>query len=784
MPHTTSRLALFFIITLSLASICLAQDDPRTLRLGERLAAAQTEDERTALMAAEKELVTSELVKSLMTQGNRLMNQGNYPQALTHYQIAQGIAERIGDKEGFARSINGFGNIHYLQGDYDRALDHYRKSITLSEASSDKAGIANSFFNIGLIYRAQGDYDRALEQYRQSLTLNEMMGRKENIANSLNSIGLVYRLQGNNGLALDYYQRAAAMYEAAGNKTGVAGTLNNIGNIYRFQGNNPLALEHYQRVLALAEALNSQTLINYAFSNMGTVHLLQGDYSRALGLYRRSLAIKEKLGDKSGIARTLNSIGEVYSTQSNYDAALEYHKMSLAIYEALGEKLGIAETLGSIGHVHGLQRQHSSALEMSERAVALASQIGSREILWNARTTAGEAHRALNQFAQARQSFEDAIVAIETLRSQVAGGEQEQQRFFEDKVSPYHAMVELLIAQNDPGGALRYAERAKARVLLDVLHSGRVNITKAMTTAEQQQERKLSGELVALNSQISQERARKVPDKTRGAELTAHQQQKRRDYEAFEGSLYAAHPELKVRRGEVQPVSLDETAALLPDARSALVQYVVTDDKTFLFALTQDGNKTSKPIDLKVYTLDVKRKDLAARVAHFREQLARRDVRFAASARELHALLLAPAGRELHGKRTLVIVPDAALWELPFQALQSATNHFLIEDYAVSYAPSLTVLREMKRARRKKPRNAPTSAATLLAFGNPTLGKPTMERVKSVMMDGELDPLPEAEKQVQALFIFYVSSNSVFYTGGEAREERVKAEAGNYKILQ
>ncbi len=66
MPHTTSRLALFFIITLSLASICLAQDDPRTLRLGERLAAAQTEDERTALMAAEKELVTSELVKSFL----------------------------------------------------------------------------------------------------------------------------------------------------------------------------------------------------------------------------------------------------------------------------------------------------------------------------------------------------------------------------------------------------------------------------------------------------------------------------------------------------------------------------------------------------------------------------------------------------------------------------------------------------------------------------------------------------------------------------------------------
>ncbi len=59
-----------------------------------------------------------------------------------------------------------------------------------------------------------------------------------------------------------------------------------------------------------------------------------------------------------------------------------------------------------------------------------------------------------------------------------------------------------------------------------------------------------------------------------------------------------------------------------------------------------------------------------------------------------------------------------------------------------------------------------------------------MERVKSVMMDGELNPLPEAEKQVQALGRLYGATNSRVYTGGEAREERVKAEAGDYKILQ
>jgi hypothetical protein len=76
---------------------------------------------------------------------------------------------------------------------------------------------------------------------------------------------------------------------------------------------------------------------------------------------------------------------------------------------------------------------------------------------------AGRAYRTLNQSDQARLAFEEAIAVIETMRVQVAGGEQAQQRFFEDKLSPYHAMVDLLVARNNPTQALLFAERAKAR---------------------------------------------------------------------------------------------------------------------------------------------------------------------------------------------------------------------------------------------------------------------------------------------------------------------------------
>jgi CHAT domain-containing protein len=108
----------------------------------------------------------------------------------------------------------------------------------------------------------------------------------------------------------------------------------------------------------------------------------------------------------------------------------------------------------------------------------------------------------------------------------------------------------------------------------------------------------------------------------------------------------------------------------------------------------------------------------------------------------------------------------------------------LIEDYAVSYAPSLTVLREMMR--KPRPNRTPDSKADslLLAFGNPTVGKQTNERVKYTLMDGGLPQLPEAEKQVRTLSELYGLSRSQVYTGAAASEDRAKAEAGRYRVLQ
>src|SRR6185295_14402763 len=141
------------------------------------------------------------------------------------------------------------------------------------------------------------------------------------------------------------------------------------------------------------------------------------------------------------------------------------------------------------------------------------------ELLWRSYELAGRTLTSLKQFDEAERVLTSSINTVEQLRYRVGGDELARQRFFEDKVLPYMAMVDLAFARNRPADALTYSELAKARTLLDVLRNGRIPINKAMSLEEQEKERISNAELTTLNAQIYNERQRPKPDLNRLAEL-------------------------------------------------------------------------------------------------------------------------------------------------------------------------------------------------------------------------------------------------------------------------
>jgi tetratricopeptide (TPR) repeat protein len=359
-----------------------------------------------------------------------------------------------------------------------------------------------------------------------------------------------------------------------------------MGVIHGSQGNQTQALGYFERSLKLGQASDDKSMIANAFNNIGLTYYKQRDYPRALDYYQQSLALREQLNDKRGAAQSLNNMGIVYRLQGNYKRALEYYQQSLAIREKLDDQSGMAHVLNHIAIIHYLQGDYPQSLQIIKRVIDIATRLESPELFWRGYEHAGRVYTALKQYDEAEKALTTSINTIEKMRYLVGGGEVARQRFFEDKFPPYTAMVELAFSRNRPADALTYSELAKARTLLDVLRNGRIPVNKAMSLEEQEKERISNAELTALNAQIYDERQRSKPDLNRLAELEPLREKARMAHEAFLTSLYIKHPELKVQRGEAMPITASEAAALIPDPSTAIVEFVVTDDKSYLIVLT------------------------------------------------------------------------------------------------------------------------------------------------------------------------------------------------------
>lgn len=733
-----------------------------------------------ALRIAEKLQERSRVATALCDVGAIYARRQPPKEAVNYLQKCLTAFEELGDKKGQARALQAFGAAY----DNDRApklaLTSYQKSLALSEEIGDKELTARNLNGLGFAHNVLGNYDESMEFYHKARALSAEIGDKDTLNMALNNIATLHIARGRYAEALDYLHKSLTILQemgAAGDRRSLAYKLQNIGLVYRRQGQLDQALSYSRKSLDILVEIDDKFGIANLQNNIGVIYKSQGLYEQGLDYFQKALAGYRVLKTTPGEARCLNNIGDTYRSQGRYDAALEALQQSFRLREQNRDRGGMTLSLNNLARLYEAQGKYAEMLDASRRSAKIAEEIYSREEIWTAQDQMGRALAALGQQAEARTSFQAAIASIESLRRDVGGSEGQQQTFLENRLSPWFGMIDLLVAQQKYGEALTFAEQSKARVLLDALQSGRTNQRKSWSSEEQQAEEKLRLRLVSLNSQFTTEVRRDKQDAARVAELKTAVDKARLEYEDFETRLYVAHPELKLQRGEAPVVKNEELAALLPDASSALLEYVVGEDKTYLFVVT----KATQDVDVRVYTLPVKRDELARQAEAFRKQLAARDLGFRSPASKLYDLLLKPAAAQLAGRSHLIIAPDNTLWDLPFQTLINNTNRFVIEDAAIAYTPSLTVLREVTK--RRKIEGAHASPATLLALGNPILGKETLKRAELTLRDGKLDPLPEAEEEVKALGRLYGVSRSKVYVGAEAREDRVKSEASRAKVL-
>jgi CHAT domain-containing protein/tetratricopeptide (TPR) repeat protein len=686
--------------------------------------------------------------------GVRAAGREDLDRAAADFRRALAAARRSGERRMEARCLNALGNVALRRDELRQAEAFYREALRATRGTGDRIVPILAYHSLGDALFPLGQSAEALRHYEEALALARQAGHRRFTEWTLNAIGVVHLELADYGRALQLFQEA--LRTGTDDRSEIAFTLNNIGIVHGQQGNYGLGLEYFHRALRIAEEEKDDYARMRLLNNLGLFHQSRKQYGRAIQHFSRALRLAEAMKDRDAMAGHWKNLAAIHEAQGSPSEARLAYRKSLGLAESVDNPNLSAQALAELARLDLQEKEYRQAVELADRAASMAAGVGSREPFWWARTLAGRALHALGRDGEARRAYAEAISTVEQMRSRIAGGEIGKDAFLEARLEPYHRMIELEADRGETAAALASAERAKGRILLETLRYGRVDLASRMTPTERATEQKLRDRLATLNGEVFL--ARSKTDRGALRRLGEHLGQARRDLESFNANLYAARPSLRARRADFPAWDLGTARRLLAggDARDiVLIEYTVLDDQTYLFTVTANSGDASPTV--RLHRLPVGRAELAREVEAFRARLAARDLDFRAPAQRLYSLLLAPAAAEIQGRRTLCIVPDGPLWDLPFQALQPNSSETLLESHALHYAPSLSYLAELasRKARRTRP-------ATLLAVGDARL--------------------PEAEREVQAVSRLYGPSRRTVYTAALS-EERIKAEAGRHNVL-
>jgi CHAT domain-containing protein len=676
--------------------------------------------------------------ENVIRTADSLYMQGDYTQASRYYKQSLADLSNQDNAAGLISALNGAANSAYFQGNYDEAFEYYQRNLVLERSQRDQLGVANAFRGIGNVHRSRADYAAALESYFNALQISEVL--KTNTGLILASIGLTRSLQNDNGGALGYYGKALERFKLDGNQIDSARVLGLIGNSQYILGNLDLAIDSYQKGLTIREGMDDAEGQADLQTGIGSVHLRKRDYAEALNHYNAALRLLGPDGNKAVVASTLTRIADVCLAQGKYEDTFKF----------------------------------------ATQAANLAKESASKDVYWYALLLIGKAQVALGKNVQGRDAFTSAVSVIESLRSEPTLGAAELGR---SSILAYHAAVDLFIDDGNAAEALDYAERGKVQSLYEVFRRNNALSVRGMTSKEQTDERALIGEAISLQLQL--ERDSQSPNSTaaRQSSLSGRLHQTRAAYSTFRNQLFNAHPTLKVERGEVPALQLDEVRTLVGDHQTALLEYVTTDRDTYLFVLAlEEREKTSRraktpTITLRAYPLNIPYEQLTAVVNELQNALTAQNQDVTHNLQRAYDILLRPAAEQFSGKSRLVIVPDGVLWKVPFEALQPNAEGYLIDQFSVSYAPSLAALREMRKLRRE------TSIVSLLAVESPVMSAQLSDRMKLSYPDVRLESNAQENSEVDAVAPIYPSSRRKLFTGALATEDVVKRELARSTIL-
>ncbi len=716
--------------------------------LGQNQAAVNLHDSAIALL--EEAGNREELGRSLSASLQPLALLGLYDRAFDHARRAREIFSGQGDALRLARLEINFANILHRQDRFVEALAAYRSALNTLWPDKDTEGIAVVLHNIAVCLIALDDFREAMATYGKARDFCQAHQMPLLVLQADYNIASLYYQRGEYGRAIASLNQTRRLCEANGDTQHQALCLLDLAGIY-LELNLPADAEraaeegfqHFERLEMGYEA--AKCLVERAIA-LGR----KGKHPAALQLFEEA-----RLRFAREQNRAWHFLIDLYQALLHADcrrwdearllasSALPFFLDASLLGKAVVCQLLLARAALETGDRQGAETACRHALE-------IAIQLDSPSLLYQSHALLGRILEASGRAAEAWEVYEAACRETELLRASLAAEEQKI-AFLANKTEVCERLVALAAGglagsfSSPAEGAFHFMEQARCRTLLDLLHGPKTGPSDAPTGSEYGESLgELRRELHWYRSRLEQEEFGNAPAAPeRLAELRRQARQRERELLRLLREDPSREPSLAASR----VASLSETQAALP-AHSVLIAYFRTGSHWTAAAVTANSVVTVPVGDAAAVTHALR----CVRFQFDRLRLSAPDAAAEATSlavaqthlATLHDELIEPLRAHLQGARHLILVPHDLLNAVPFHALYNA-GRYLLDDYAVSYVPSASLL----AFGAQRPRPPRTRSLVLgVADGRAPRIDEEVEAVASLLGDAEVHLGPHATAAV------------------------------------
>jgi len=575
--------------------------------------------------------------------------------------------------------------------------DHYEKSIEREKCSS---GIIDAVREGDPIPRKSSvNIEMSIKYHEREIEIRRAIADRHGEGRSYRALGYDYITLGHYKTSIEYFEKALEISQVIGSRKAKSHSYSGLGSVFLALGQYDKALKYQEESLKIDEEIEDKDGQGASYTNLSGIHRALGQYEKAIEYQKKALEICIEIKDRKGEAVSYNNLGSIYNALGQYDASIHFQEKALEIRKDVGDREGEGISYVNLGNVQYALGQHEKAIDYLERGLEIFKESGLKGREHLVLCGLAMSHFQEKSFSKASDYFFGSIEGHENVRKSLK--DEEKLSLDDQSILFYKGLTEMLIYLGNVDEALSTAERGRARALVDLLFSN-FGIQEVNKSSE-----------FTLSS------------------LTSLLEKQQSDFLFITILTKKVHLWFIEKGGKINlrigtELSANEKETSLRDLVTTTLKSLPKDDREeyddrSLSAIYEDESSSAEE------------ECEASSQHHFR---GNEEEEREANLRTLYQIIIAPVAGLIQSPE-IVIIPEGALFLVPFAALQDSNGKHLSEKYRIRLIPSLTSLQVIQSF--PESHHSQTGA---LIVGDPTVGL--------VEFDGKvgvLKPLPNARTE-------------------------------------